>query len=137
VAKEKAEAERIVNERIERSDLRDLRQALAQQHELVLERVDDASTRARRRTSRNSGSALPLMPAADLRARYPREDYPRRGADGRDRALGRKLPGPLAQRCAVLDQMALRLRTAPDWVELTPAEKAQSARNLDVWFRER
>jgi len=37
---------------------------------------------------------------------------------------------------AVLEQMGQRLRAAPDWVEPTPDEQAQSACALDVWFRE-
>ena len=43
---------------------------------------------------------------------------------------------PRQQLLAVLEQMGQRLRAAPDWVEPTPDEQAQSARALDVWFRE-
>ena len=43
---------------------------------------------------------------------------------------------PREQLLAVLEQMGQRMRAAPDWVEPTPDEQAQSARALDVWFRE-
>jgi hypothetical protein len=43
---------------------------------------------------------------------------------------------PREELLATLDQMAARLRAAPDWVEPSPDEKAQYARDLDEWFRD-
>jgi hypothetical protein len=43
---------------------------------------------------------------------------------------------PRAWLTAKLEEMGQRMRAAPDWVEPTPDEQAQSARALDVWFRE-
>ena len=41
------------------------------------------------------------------------------------------------QLLAKLEEMGQRLRADPNFVEPTPAEKAQSARELERWFRER
>jgi hypothetical protein len=43
---------------------------------------------------------------------------------------------PRQQLLDKLAEMGERMRAAPDWVEPTPDEQAQSARALDVWFRE-
>ena len=37
---------------------------------------------------------------------------------------------------AQLDEMARRLRAAPDWREPTPEEPAQYGRDLDKWFHD-
>jgi hypothetical protein len=43
---------------------------------------------------------------------------------------------PRAWLTAKLEEMSQRMRAAPDWVEPTPDEQAQSACAVDVWFRE-
>jgi hypothetical protein len=44
---------------------------------------------------------------------------------------------PLVSLNRVLDEMAARLRAAPEWKEPTPAEQRRNARKVETWLRKR
>ena len=72
---------------------------------------------------------------AALRLRWLAEisaEIERRQAAKLEAAGGDELERFMAQ----LDEMARRLRAAPDWREPTPEEQAQYGRDLDKWFHD-
>jgi hypothetical protein len=43
---------------------------------------------------------------------------------------------PRERLIAKLDEMAARMRAAPDWREPTPEEQEQAATEIEAWFRQ-